>query len=112
MEADRLILPRDATLHLEDAEGVGLEVAFGAVWITQEGDIRDIVVPRGERFVLDRGGRTLVTALREAQVTFLRRPPSKRSPRLAALARGFRASMGFLKGALQAAQARRSATQP
>ena len=41
-------------------DGTGTEICNveGAVWITQAGDPRDIVLAAGERFRLDRGGLT------------------------------------------------------
>ena len=40
----------------------------GVVWITQEGDDRDVILHGGGRFVLDRPGTALVTAIETARV--------------------------------------------
>jgi hypothetical protein len=47
------------------ADGTGLEVKClrGNLWITQHGDLEDRIIGRGESFVLDRPGLSLVTAL-------------------------------------------------
>jgi hypothetical protein len=67
------LLPRQQ-LRLRDAAGWMVESCGGTVWITQEGDARDIMLVTGERFTLDRNGRTLVSGLDEA--TLAVRPPS------------------------------------
>ena len=56
-------------LQLHDAAGWTLVCASGAVWITQEGDARDIFLEGGEGFALDRGGLTLVRACRDAMLS-------------------------------------------
>ena len=40
----------------------------GTVWITQDRDVRDIILSAGQSFVLDRNGVALVFAFREASV--------------------------------------------
>lgn len=61
--------PRNASLRFHDAEGLELAVTKGSVWITQEGDERDIVVKAGQRFRLDRGGLAVVDVLQDAEFT-------------------------------------------
>ena len=56
-------LARDGLLGIEDGRGLRLRVASGAVWLTQPGDGRDVVLREGESFVIDRPGRTVVQAL-------------------------------------------------
>lgn len=61
--------PLDMPVHLNAREvldiqdGEGLEVLGGDLWITQSDDPEDIVIHRGQSFVLDRPGLALVTAL-------------------------------------------------
>lgn len=49
-------------------DGIGTEVCAvaGTVWITQEGDQRDVILQPGDRFTLDRAGLALLVALEEA----------------------------------------------
>lgn len=56
-------------LGIDDGRGMRLQVAAGKVWLTQHGDRRDVVLGPGERFVIERAGRTLVQALDEAQLS-------------------------------------------
>ena len=61
-------LPREGMLGIEDGRGMRVEVAAGKVWLTQHGDLRDVVLGPGECFVIDRAGRTLVQALDATQL--------------------------------------------
>ena len=53
-------------LHLRDALGTRIEALTGVIWITQSGDIRDIVVEAGDAFVVDRDGEVVVSAVSDA----------------------------------------------
>lgn len=55
-------------LNLHDRSGDRVECLDGSVWITQDGDPRDIVLDAGESFMLDRPGTALVYALADARV--------------------------------------------
>lgn len=59
-------LRADATATLSARPGQQLVGVRGVLWITQDGDPRDIFVAAGERFVFDRRGTAVVHALREA----------------------------------------------
>lgn len=61
-------------LRLVDAPGSTVRAIGGAVWITQEGDRRDIVLHDGESFVLERTGAALVWPLDDASVQITRPP--------------------------------------
>jgi ferric-dicitrate binding protein FerR (iron transport regulator) len=50
-------------LQVHDGKGVCVDVAQGQVWITQEGDVRDLVLRAGESWRIDRDGLTLIQAL-------------------------------------------------
>jgi len=73
-------LPRNVSLALQRHAGDRIECVSGTVWLTQDGDLRDIVLDAGESFRLDRTGRALVSALADAGVVF----HAARRPRLAA----------------------------
>ena len=53
-------------LHLRGAPGTKLEALSGAIWVTQNGDIRDIVLEAGDAIVLDHRGEVVVSALSNA----------------------------------------------
>jgi hypothetical protein len=63
-----LPLPRGSVLRVEDGQKTLVRARSGCIWITQEGEQRDIVLEAGEAFRISRGGRTLVYALRDATI--------------------------------------------
>ena len=77
--ASRIALAADQFVKLEDAVGVRLVSRCGSVWITQDGDSRDIVLEAGEAFVLDRVGPSIVQALGPA-VLAIAEPVRPRRP--------------------------------
>jgi hypothetical protein len=50
-------------LDIRDGQGIRVKCVSGALWITQSNDSNDIIVGRGESFVLDRPGLALINAL-------------------------------------------------
>lgn len=64
-------LRKGEILRLHDAHGSRIEVLDGSVWITIDGDVRDIVLDVDQGFSVDRHGDTLVSALRDSQVVVL-----------------------------------------
>jgi DUF2917 family protein len=70
----------DAPIYLKTgetlpiAEGAGFRVRCirGHLWITQHGDLEDRVIGNGQSLVLNRPGLSLVTALGEPAVVFVK----------------------------------------
>ena len=56
------------SIRIEDGDGTEVQSLGGAVWITQEGDQRDVILHPGESFTLDRNGLTLLVALEEPAI--------------------------------------------
>ncbi len=52
----------------------------GTVWITQDGDPRDIVLAPGESVVLERSTPTIVQAFEPALITIADPAPLRRAP--------------------------------
>jgi len=71
--ASRTLLPARETLVLEDARGTVIAVEYGCLWITLEGDTRDIVLTDGMRFAVNRQGRTVVVAEEDSRLRVKRR---------------------------------------
>jgi hypothetical protein len=61
-------LPARAIHTLEGAKGLQITAIGGTVWLTQAMDPRDIILTRGQSFILDRPGRAVVYALKDAAI--------------------------------------------
>ncbi|MBC7954769.1 MAG: DUF2917 domain-containing protein [Cytophagales bacterium] len=59
-------LQRNQTFNLRARKGQRVEVRTGQVWITQDGDPRDVILDANQCFTLDRSGHALVSALEDA----------------------------------------------
>ncbi|MDB5809827.1 MAG: hypothetical protein JWN94_1949 [Betaproteobacteria bacterium] len=55
-------LSRHGGLALDAASGRTVTCVSGNIWLTMEGDTRDVVIEPGASFVIDRGGLTLLAA--------------------------------------------------
>jgi hypothetical protein len=96
---------RRDVVALEGTPGTQLRVRRGRVWLTQEGDARDILLGAGESFRLDRPGRAVVEVLLDCEISLL--SPPRRSQR-ARLGMGtLVAALDLLQGAMHAARLRR-----
>ena len=72
-----LQLAAGAVLRLRHAAGTRISVWSGCAWITQDGDIRDIVLPPGRNFLLDRQGLAVVQMLKAGEIRVdVANPPS------------------------------------
>ncbi|HEX7272104.1 MAG TPA: DUF2917 domain-containing protein [Casimicrobiaceae bacterium] len=80
------VLPRRSTLVLDGARGTTIAVVRGSLWVTQEHDMRDIILEDGARFVIDRNGRTIIAAEEESRLR-LRRGKTRLVQALASLKR-------------------------
>jgi hypothetical protein len=63
-------LQRHQAFTLRGRPGQRLEVRTGEVWVTQDGDPRDLVLGARQCFTLDRSGRVVISALDDAAFTF------------------------------------------
>jgi hypothetical protein len=61
-------LPARSVRCLEDGKGLEITAISGTVWITQACDRRDVILTRGQSFILDCQGRTVVYALEDAAI--------------------------------------------
>ena len=64
-------LDAQAVMRVFDGRGRGLAVLDGMVWVTQDGDPRDIFVGSGESFTFDRPGLAIVQALEPTHLFML-----------------------------------------
>ena len=76
-------LSRHEVRNFTGRPGLRLASHRGRVWITQDGDPRDVVIDAGEGHVLDRDGPVYVQALDDAWVLMpVVAAPAPRSPGL------------------------------
>ena len=54
--------------RIENAKGQQITCLGGVVWLTQANDNRDIVLSKGQSFIIDRKGLSVVFALKDAAV--------------------------------------------
>ena len=83
-------LPHHRHMNLSGAAGWTVTVLSGFAWITQDGDVRDIVLDAGQSFTLDRDGPAIISALGNARLR-VARPDSMPKQQHAAIRRLFSA---------------------
>jgi uncharacterized protein (AIM24 family) len=69
----RITLRPNRMLRLRDGRNLVVGVDTGTVWLTQDGDVRDIILRAGDSFRVDRDGTVLLQALNDAAVRFVPR---------------------------------------
>lgn len=68
LESNRVELQRHQLLRVANAQGTRLVCTRGELWITQEHDLDDHFIARGEAMTVDRPGLVIVSALEESGV--------------------------------------------
>ncbi len=61
-------------VSLHDARGTCIGARYGAVWVTEEGSVKDHIVSPGKSHVVSRAGRTVVQALEPAWIALVDGP--------------------------------------
>lgn len=79
LSQSNVCLAKGQLMSLAGAKGSRIVCHSGNVWITQDGDPRDVVLSRGEAFTLDRAAPTIVSALAPAVLAV--QPPAPRRRR-------------------------------
>jgi hypothetical protein len=69
LKPEGLCLNKRQLLKLRGGAGHAVVCHSGSVWLTQDGDRRDIVLGAGESFALDRAGLVLVQALEQSAIS-------------------------------------------
>jgi hypothetical protein len=73
-------LQRRQTFRLRAHRGERIECQSGELWITQDGDPRDVVIGPKQCFTLDRAGTAVVSALKDAAFVYRRGIPTAARP--------------------------------
>jgi hypothetical protein len=61
-------LPARSVHCIDGGKGLQVTAVSGTVWVTQADDPRDVILMRGRSFILDRKGRAVVYALKDAAI--------------------------------------------
>ena len=67
-------IAKNRILEIKQALGVTIECLEGSVWVTLDGDMRDVILEAGQALYVDRKQRTLIQALDTARVRLLHPP--------------------------------------
>lgn len=87
-EGTTLQLVRTRGARMQGALGWRVRALRGEVWITQDGDIRDIVLEAGQEFIVDRPGPVLLWTLGDGDASLAIKPRDAAVQRPAALPAG------------------------
>jgi hypothetical protein len=79
--AAMIALERETSLRVEPGTRVEIACLSGVVWITQQGDLRDLFLAPGESLELLPRGRTLLTALEPSLVRVVDAGATRRAER-------------------------------
>ena len=60
-------LAKGTLQSIADARGTSVQCLQGAMWLTQQGDMRDIVLEAGDQAMIERNGTSIVFALTDAR---------------------------------------------
>ena len=68
LEIQPIRLAARSVQRLDGAKGQQITCLGGVVWITQANDNRDIILSKGQSFIIDRKGLAVVFALKDAAI--------------------------------------------
>jgi hypothetical protein len=88
-------LGKGQLLALHGRRGARIESRRGAVWVTQDGDLNDVVLNAGESHVLGSDATVLIQALDAACVSVESREPDRAAGSLPSLWRRLRSAAGW-----------------
>jgi len=68
LEIQPIRLSARSVHRLDGAKGQQITCLGGLAWVTQANDSRDILLSKGQSFIIDRKGLTVIYALKEAAI--------------------------------------------
>jgi len=72
-------LAKGSMQRVEDGRGTWVQCLEGCLWLTQQGDRRDIVLQTGDEALIERDGTSILSALSDSRFVLLR--PAQRTAR-------------------------------
>lgn len=76
-ETRQLDLERRELLVIDDARGHRITCERGELWLTQDGDRRDIILPAGHGWLVDQPGPLVLSALAPSRATLAQTRPGQ-----------------------------------
>lgn len=76
-ETRQLDLERRELLVIDDAWGHLVTCERGELWLTQDGDRRDVILPAGHAWLVDRPGPLVLSALAPSRATLAQTRPGQ-----------------------------------
>ena len=64
-------IARNEIVEVQQPLGITIECLAGSIWVTLDGDSRDVVLGTGQIFIVDRPQRTLIQALEAAHIRLI-----------------------------------------
>ncbi len=74
------VLAKGSLFRIRDGQGRRVECLAGCMWLTQERDVRDIILEAGDGFTIDRAGDTVLSALADSRFVVLCPPATAQAP--------------------------------
>lgn len=100
LNQDGLCLKRNQVVKVRGGIGHSIVCDSGTVWVTQNGDPRDIILRAGKSFTIDRNGLALVQAFEPSSISITRSTAQFRASVPAMLPRRAVAGLGLPRGAV------------
>lgn len=73
-------LAKGNLFRIRDGQGRRVACLAGCVWLTQERDLRDIILEAGDGFTINRAGDTILNALADSRFVVLCPPATVQAP--------------------------------
>jgi hypothetical protein len=100
LNQEGLCLKPKQVVRVRGGLGHSIVCDSGSVWVTQEGDPRDIILSAGDSFTLDREGVALVLAFEPGAISIAQPQAQTRTSRFAAFLKSALAGTAFARGAI------------
>lgn len=100
LNQDGLCLKRNQIVKVRGGLGHTIACDSGTLWLTQEGDMRDIILHAGDSFTLDHSGPALVQALEPGAISIAPAALDARARVPSALPRRAAAGAGLSRAAV------------
>ena len=102
LSQDGLCLKKNQVVKVRSGLRYSIACERGSVWVTQDGDPRDVILHAGDSFTLDREGPALLQAFELGAINIGRPHRQNGAARLAALLKSALAGAGIARPGLRA----------